>query len=102
MEEPAVFQSARLDNAMIVLVNGSFDGSIAPAVHREIDEAVASGVNEIIVDVVQATIVDEGAVAVLSAAAVAVLGSGGRLYLALSADHLLPISDVAAIRAVFS
>ena len=63
---------------------------------------MADGVTDIVIDLCQATHVDEGAVAVLAAAAVTVLGVGGRLWLALGPGAVMPIEDVAAVRAVFS
>ena len=97
-----MFQSVRLDASMITLVFGVFDGSVAPALHREIEDVVADGVTDIVIDLCQATLVDEGAVAVLAAAAVTVLGVGGRLWLAVGPGDLMPIADVGAVRAVFS
>ena len=97
-----MFQSVRLDTSMITLVFGVFDGSVAPALHRELEVVVADGVTDIVIDLCQATHVDEGAVAVLAAAAVTVLGVGGRLWLALGPGGVTAIEDVGAIRAVFS
>ena len=97
-----MFQSVRLDTSLITLVFGVFDGSVAPALHRELEAVVADGVTDIVIDLCQATHVDEGAVAVLAAAAVTVLGVGGRLWLALRPGDLMPIEDVGAVRAVFS
>ncbi len=97
-----MFQSVRLETSLITLVFGVFDGSVAAALHRELEAVVADGVTDIVIDLCQATHVDEGAVAVLAAAAVTVLGVGGRLWIALGAGSVTAIEDVGAIRAVFS
>lgn len=96
-----MFTSVRLDNALTIVVEGRFDGSIAPGVHEVLDAASADGVDHIVIDVCDATEVDDGAIAVIAAAAAQTLSGGGQLYLVLAPEHVVQIHDAALVRSVF-
>jgi len=96
-----VYQSIRIDDELLAIVDGRFDGTWAPRAYTDLIDSINGGVHRIVVDLCEATEVDEGAVAVLAAAAVAALGQGGRLFLALTPGDLVEIRDPAGVRTVF-
>ena len=86
---------------LLGVVQGSFDGHLAPAVHADLDAALDAGVTRVVIDVCHVTFVDEGALAVLAAATVAARSRGGQLFLALDPRRVVEISDASLVRAVF-
>ena len=95
------YQSVVLDDELVAVVSGSFDGNVAPKVYRDLAAAFESGVRRIVIDLCDCQHVDEGAMAVLAAAAVAAINSGGQLFLAMESDLVVEILDASLIRAVF-
>ena len=95
------YQSVVVDDELVAIVSGSFDGNVAPKVHGDLAAAFDSGVKRVVIDLCDCDHVDEGALAVLAAAAVAAISSGGQLFLAMEADLVVEILDASLLRAVF-
>jgi anti-anti-sigma factor len=95
------YQSVVVDEELVAVIRGAFDGSVAPVVHADLVAAFDSGVKRVVIDLCECEHVDEGALAVLAAAAVTALNSGGRLYLAMDPDLIVEVLDASLVRAVF-
>jgi anti-anti-sigma factor len=95
------YRSVILEDELVAVIRGVFDGALAPVVHADLAAAFDRGVRSLTVDLCDVTLVDEGAIAVLAAAAVVVIGSGGKLFLATESDRVVEILDASLVRAVF-
>lgn len=96
-----MYRSVRVDDSLVLVVSGPFDGAVAPPVHIELEAALTSGVDEVLIDLCDATEVDDGAIAVLCAAAGQLLGGGGVLFIARDAETVVEIHDPSLVRSVF-
>lgn len=95
------YRSTVLADELVAVVEGPFDGGLAPRVHADLCAAFDSGVRHVVVDLCEATVIDDGAIAVVAAATVTAVNGGGHLYVALGADRVVEISDPSLVRAVF-
>jgi anti-anti-sigma factor len=93
-------ESVWLDDELILYVEGTLDGALAPAAYLLMQQAMDAGVRSVIVDLARAELIDGGGVAVLAAAAAACEGRAARMTLALAGDLSVRVRDPSEVRAV--
>ena len=90
--------SVILGDELLVTVDGPFDGSLAPDVHRVVDDAIERGTSLVVVDLAAVPAFDEGAVAVLAAACDRLWRAGGRLVVHLPGGRMVDIPRPGDVR----
>jgi len=83
--------SIRLDDELLVSVDGQLDGSLAPALHTELEAALAAGVRTVVIDLAAVPAVDGGGIAVLAAIAHRLEHLPGRLVLHLPGGRTVEV-----------
>jgi anti-anti-sigma regulatory factor len=91
-------RSVLLEDEVILSVDGVFDGGLAPAYHRAIEDAFAEGVRRVVVDLTMATAVDGGGAAVLAATAAGCAARDTHLIIAMPRGVEAEIRDPAQVR----
>jgi anti-anti-sigma regulatory factor len=96
-----MYDSIRWDAEVLAVVDGRFDGAVAPAVYADLAAALADGVGRILIDLCSAVEVDDGAIAVLAALSVDAAACGAELYVQLEPGRLCQLDDASLVRAIF-
>lgn len=90
--------SIRLDDELLVSVDGQLDGSLAPALHTELEAALAAGVRTVVIDLAAVPAVDGGGIAVLAAIAHRLEHLPGRLVLHLPDGRTVEVPGPGDVR----
>jgi anti-anti-sigma regulatory factor len=96
-----VYRSIRLNAEVLAVIDGRFDGAVAPGVYAELRAALEDGATRILVDLCAAVEVDDGAVAVLAALSVDAMNRGAALYAELHPGRIIQLDDAALVRTMF-
>jgi anti-anti-sigma factor len=94
--------SIRLDDELLVSVEGQLDGSLAPALHTELEAALVAGVRTIVIDLVAVPAVDGGGIAVLAAIAHRLEHLPGRLVLHLPGGRTVDVPGAGHVRSALA
>src|SRR5690348_14958106 len=87
-----------LDDEALLALTGPLDGSLAPALHVAVDEAIGGGARVLVIDLADVPSVDEGGIAVLAATAHRLGHGGGRLVLHLPDGSTTDVRGADAVR----
>jgi anti-anti-sigma factor len=88
----------RLDDELLVRVDGQLDGALAPALHAALEEALAGGVRTFVIDLADVPAIDGGGVAVIAAIAHRLEHLPGRLVLHLPGDRTVDVPGAGHVR----
>jgi anti-anti-sigma regulatory factor len=96
-----VYDSIRWDAEILAVVDGRFDGAVAPVVYADLAAAMADGARRILIDLCAVDEVDDGAIAVLAALSVDAATCGAELFVQLEPGRLCQLDDASLVRAIF-
>lgn len=96
-----MYHSIRIDDAVLAVVSGRFDGALAPRAYADLAGCLDDGVARILVDLCDATEVDDGAVAVLAALSVSASTRGAELSVELERGRVRRLGDASLVRSLF-
>jgi anti-anti-sigma factor len=100
--ERMTVRSAVVGDELLLLVDGTVDGAVAPELHRQLSAADHLAVGSVVVDLAEAPHIDDGGIAVLAAAAHVLGARGVPLWLHLSHGRTVRVTDASSLRAVLS
>jgi anti-anti-sigma factor len=88
----------RLDDELLVCVDGQLDGTLAPALHAALEDALARGVRTFVIDLATVPAIDGGGIAVIAAIAHRLEHLPGRLVLHLSGGRTVEVPGAGHVR----
>jgi anti-anti-sigma factor len=92
----------RLDDELLVCLDGQLDGMRAPALHEALEDALARGVRTFVIDLAAVSAIDGGGIAVLAAIAHRLEHLPGRLVLHLSGGRTVEVPGAGHVRSALA
>jgi anti-anti-sigma factor len=90
--------TTRLDDELLVTVEGQLDGALAPGLHAALEAGLASGVRTFVIDLAAVPVIDGGGIAVIAAIAHQLEHLPGRLVLQLPGGRTVEVPGAGDVR----